>query len=1142
MAIFAAVLNPFNAPAVLAQGVYSPQNTQLQPHRIPTFQGQAASQVHPSPQGTEGPKTLTVTLQNIGSQELEARLSRMMGKRILAVSPAQPGTKSFHLILPNGSIVRLDILPQLKRASIYGFGRAVDSFARLLVALDAPANTNEDMRLVALNKSTLPSARKVATAIKSADMQRSVPSPLATRLFQQPKAQGVLLAQADNDQRQSSSDEANQPSEGKTPESSVPEIGQLGPVQIDVLEGLDVMIIRGRRKDVDQVMNVIKQIEQISAQTEPVVEVYKLKFVDCQSLVELIKPLYEEVFLARQGAISITALVKPNALLLVGRQENVKTVLNLAQHLDQPVSPDTEFHVFRLKHAAAASVQNMLNDFYEERGGLGAHAKVSADSRTNALIVQAAPRDMAELADLINRIDASTSEAVNEIRVIPLEHSLADDLAEIIQDAISAQTAGETARPAQQSTRQRTDSQRPTRSTRESSATAAKQRTAVLRFLTVDAKGKRLLQSGILTDVSITADIRSNALIVSAPRESMELLLALIHELDNLPVAEAKVKVFPIVNGDAMSLMQMLQAFFGGRQSQQGNYGARQGNTSAILQGEATLIPLRIAVDARSNCIIASGSAGDLFVIESILTRLDVSDVVNRKSHVYRLKNSPVLYVSEAINQFLTNVRTMQQQLAPGLVSPFEQIEREVIVVPEIVSNSLIVSATPRFFDEIQKIVEKLDEPPPMVMIQVLLAQVRLKDNEEFGVELGLQDGLLFDRSILANLTDGSGGQVLQPGFLFNNQQLGNAPNTLQPGQIGSQGLSNFALGRTDGDLGYGGFVFSASSESVSVLLRALKQNQRLEVLSRPQIMTLDNQPAYVQVGQKVPTISGVTSTTVGQNNSITWTDVGLILCVTPRISPDGLVAMAIDAPKSAVGPESEGIPVSALNGTVIRSPRIDITLAQTTVSAMDGQTVVLGGLITKNKQDFHRKVPWVGDIPVLGRLFRYDGVSNQRDELLIIMTPHVVRAGDKAKAEELKAVEAARMNWCLCDVIELCDDKALRPRSGNWSDNDTETIYPDVNPRAIKTFTPDGKPLPAEDIPAPPPLLDSESNPTPSKSSASKSSTAERTYFLRPTTSSMQSAQPTAYTPPANDKNAVVPIMYDAQPNYPTTKTPFYR
>ncbi len=86
------------------------------------------------------------------------------------------------------------------------------------------------------------------------------------------------------------------------------------------------------------------------------------------------------------------------------------------------------------------------------------------------------------------------------------------------------------------------------------------------------------------------------------------------------------------------------------------------------------------------------------------------------------------------------------------MTSAFEQIEREVVVVPELVTNSLVLSATPRFFDEIKSIIEQLDARPPMVMIQVLIAQVDLGCTNEFGIELGLQDSVLFDRSLLGNL------------------------------------------------------------------------------------------------------------------------------------------------------------------------------------------------------------------------------------------------------------------------------------------------------------------------------------------------------------------------------------------------------
>ncbi len=348
-------------------------------------------------------------------------------------------------------------------------------------------------------------------------------------------------------------------------------------------------------------------------------------------------------------------------------------------------------------------------------------------------------------------------------------------------------------------------------------------------------------------------------------------------------------------------------------------------------------MPLRFAIDTRTNSIIACGSKSDLEVVEAIITRLD-DNVRNRRSVVIRLKNAPASYVSQAVNQFLTSERQVEQ--VPGMTSAFEQIEREVVVVPEVVSNSLILSATPRFFDEVKAIIDQLDARPPMVMIQVLIAQVDLGNTNEFGIELGLQDSVLFDRSTLSNIQTSSTtlpngtttSSVISadrdPGFNFNNANpLGNnSSGNLLPSIVGGQGLSNFAVGRQDGQLGYGGLVLSLASENISMLLRALAENHRVEVLQRPQVMTLDNQPAYIQVGQSVPTITNVSTTTTGITNGVQPQNVGLILLVTPRISPDGLVVMQIDAQKSALEPEANGIPIYAsTGGQVIRSPIIDI-------------------------------------------------------------------------------------------------------------------------------------------------------------------------------------------------------------------------
>ena len=165
--------------------------------------------------------------------------------------------------------------------------------------------------------------------------------------------------------------------------------------------------------------------------------------------------------------------------------------------------------------------------------------------------------------------------------------------------------------------------------------------------------------------------------------------------------------------------------------------------------------------------------------------------------------------------------------------------------------------------------------------------------------------------------------------------------------------------------------MLSASSESISVLVRALQETGRLDILSRPQIMTLNNQPASVLVGARVPLIGSTTLNQVGQQNSIDREDVGLLLGVTPRISPDGLVVMEIDATRSSLGSIDDGVPVQVdANGGVVRQPIINTTQARTTVSARSGQTIILGGLITKDRSIRTRRVPILGDVPVLGQLF----------------------------------------------------------------------------------------------------------------------------------------------------------------------------
>ncbi|MGQ9576058.1 MAG: secretin N-terminal domain-containing protein [Thermoguttaceae bacterium] len=1000
-----------------------------------------------------------IQLAHTTAPELEAALLHTLGERLMPLSGPSDELARFRLTLKGEAPVDLAIDRRTNRVQVTGRGLAADSLVQLVRTLDSPEQRGDQTtRLIPLAATRPADARRAIAAIRTGNTGRArlgaasaEDEPLGTMLSRLFQPNGNGAAGAAEQKPAAKPAETPKPEAAEKPKAPIgPEVpkappeaeeagGLVGPVEIQLLEGLDVIVIRGHRRDVEAVRAIIQQIEALAKETEPTIEVYLLEHVDCQALSTLVNQVYQQVYQPRQGAVFVTALVRPNALLLVGRKENVDRVIELVKRLDFPVAPEAHFQVFFLKHATATTVQTAIQALYPQPGapaapgavaavgGLAPQVRVIADFRTNAIIVQANPRDMLEVASLIARIDTMENAKVNELRIFPLRHTWAETAAQVLEQAIRGQAVAGGVTPTLPGAAPTPAAARPG---------AAEQPSTMLQFITVDAKGRRLFSSGILVDVRITPDARTNSLLVSAPAESMPLIEAVIREMDQPPAMRAEIKVFKVVNSDVTVLVQMLDQLFG--QAAAAAPGAVvPAVQTAAKPAETSLVPLRFTYDARTNSIIAVGTVSDLNVVEALIIRLDGVDVRRRESRVFRLKNAPATDVATAIDQFLQRERQVEQ-IAPNLITPFEMVEREVIVVAEPVSNALIVSATPRYFTQVSQLVEELDRRPPMVMIQVLIAEVQLTDSDEFGIELGLQDQVLFNRGLPPD-----------PGFAFNGAALGNTATDLALSQshiVGTQGVTNLALGRANGQLGYGGLVLSASSESVSVLLRALKYHRRLQVLGRPHIMTLDNQSALIQVGQRVPMVVGVSLTAYGQTNQTSLIDTGLILGVTPRISPDGLVVMEIDAVRSDVGPEAEGIPISiSPTGQVIRSPRINQTMAMTTVAAASGQTVVLGGLISTQNSTVRRQVPYLADVPLFGPLFRFDQTTTERSELLIFMTPHVVR--NEEDAEALKKTEAARMHWCLSDVIDVYGEAGLRGRRDEWTDEETQVIYPDLEP-----------------------------------------------------------------------------------------------
>jgi len=814
-----------------------------------------------------------------------------------------------------------------------------------------------------------------------------------------------------------------------------------GEVVVESLGDLDVLIIRGGEKDVDAVMNVIKAIERVAQGTSPGIHLALLNHVDSESLAALLTEVYEQLKTLKEQttssnqkgkSVSVVAVSKPNAVLVLAPPALLEGVLQLIDELDQPVDPATEVEIFRLKHAVAAQVLTSLETFYETRVGLGTKISIVADARTNSIIVQAKPNELSEVAALIKKIDRADSGAVSRVHRIKLNYAVADELAvflfQALQGAIAPATAPTT------TTQNNFGGGQGAGANTQVPQELRDSKSVVLEFLARSDAADKLVRSGMLSDIRIHPEVRTNTLIITAPQASLPFIDELVAILDQPPAAVASIKVFTLKNSDAAAAVTLLTSIFSSNQNQQGQGGQNQQVGPQISGAEdpsSTLIPLKFGTDARTNSVVAIGGAEALNVVESILLRIDQGDMRNRKSTVLKLLNSPAVDVANSINQFLQSQRELTQ-LDPGRISTSEILEQEIIVTAEAISNSLLISATPRYYDEILRIAKDLDKEPAQVIIQALLVEVELENTDEFGVELGFQDKVLFQRSAIDNIqtisqtvTALNGSQTTTqqiisqsatPGFLFNNQPLGNNP-AVNSSRVGQQGLSNFAVGRTNNDLGFGGLVLSASSEAVSVLIRALAAKRNVRVLSRPQVLAVDNQIAQIQVGQQVPIVNGVTISATGlANPNIVQDNAGIILTVTPRISPEGQVVMEVAAEKSAF--QGAGVPIftDATTGNTITSPIKDITTARTTVKVPDGQTIVVGGMITASEDVIERKVPWLGDVPILGHAFRFDSITNRRTELLIFLTPRIIHCPDDM--EFIKQVEAERLHF-LVDEAE---------------------------------------------------------------------------------------------------------------------------
>ncbi len=324
-------------------------------------------------------------------------------------------------------------------------------------------------------------------------------------------------------------------------------------------------------------------------------------------------------------------------------------------------------------------------------------------------------------------------------------------------------------------------------------------------------------------------------------------------------------------------------------------------------------------------------------------------------------------------------------------------------------THNLVIIADKETMEQIREVLQNLDSPKPQVFIKTVFMEVQHNNSSDIGVQGGWAAG------------NNSAGTV-----------------------VGSSGLNtvvtNFsALGKPmSAALAQGGTTpAGAFAEAVGgdfqATLKAIAQAGNAEVLSRPSILARDGQAAQIVVGQQIYLPSGVsfgsagnTGTTIPTING-SYQNVGIILNVTPFIGDNGLVQMILQPQTSEVDLSTPGqviVPASGLFSSSVTAPNINIRSANTVVVTPDGQTVVIGGLIGNNNASNESKVPFLGDIPLLGNLFKEKTKSGSKQELLIFLTPHIVEAPSQLSA--MSSTETHRSDMITNSISEQELDQYL--------------------------------------------------------------------------------------------------------------------
>jgi general secretion pathway protein D len=503
---------------------------------------------------------------------------------------------------------------------------------------------------------------------------------------------------------------------------------------------------------------------------------------------------------------------------------------------------------------------------------------------------------------------------------------------------------------------------------------------------------KRVLDPIISKSSSVLSYPPAGILIITDYLSNIKRLQDIILALD-VEGAGDQISYVPLKNASASEVVKSLNTIF-----QQ-----RQGKTTSI----------KLVADSRTNSIIILASVSDTESVRKLVAMMD-KDVPRSDSNiqVYNLQNS----IAEDLAKVLNSIKDSGASASTAATMPGAQkvttpvISKSVQVVPDKATNTLVIMAEREDYKVLENIIKQLDVPRAMVYIEALIMEVNANKDFKLGVEWrgmrGTDDilGAGTKDKAAAFIGSGGSGTSTNPGGYNVLDGLVTATTSGVTGNF----PSGFSMGVVGAGITIGGITFP----NIGAVVQAYKTDSEVSILSTPQLMTLDNEEAEINVGENVPYLTRQDSTTTSSSypvnyNSYEYKDVGVILNITPHINMDNFVRLKISQQVTKLTSAATSTTPTTLKRT-----------AKTTVIVKDNETVVIGGLVGDSTENDTYKVPLLGDIPLLGWLFKTHTSAREKTNLYVFLTPHIVRT--QADAGKLYQDKRETMGNVVEGIIKL--------------------------------------------------------------------------------------------------------------------------